>query len=68
MADVRVLLVETRASISCPNCSSTQTNTVRLYWNETQDRLDVDKVCVCQVDGDDATIYEENNQVAIPEV
>jgi len=68
MGDERIELIAATANHDCPNCGTNQLNRFTLYWNETQGRLEVDKVCVCQDVSDTTLTYKEQNAVSAPEL
>ncbi len=65
MADELVLMATAREDIACANCGETLPNTVRLYYNNTTGKLEVQMQCQCQNSGDDGDAYQEESDVAL---
>lgn len=63
MPDTLILLSTGRGAIACDNCGTTQTHEVRLYWNDTTGKLEVQKECKCF---SEETKYQEDFDVLVP--
>jgi hypothetical protein len=64
MADVVMEIAQGFADVLCPNCESTERNTITLNFNVTQNRLEIVKRCVCMDVTQSDTIYVETSHVA----
>jgi len=59
MSDVMILLITGRGNITCSNCGENEEHEIRLYYNDTTGKLEVQKECICY-DYDADEKYQED--------
>jgi len=65
MADVLVYIISARESLECDNCGTTQLHELKLYWNDTVKKLEMQRHCVCQDTEEPTQKYQENRDVLL---